>query len=87
MASKSSATVSLALSRCASFLPRHAAPSLLTRNNFIFVAVAGSQLFLGRPNRVYIVDKTENNPTQIKGHPAWAAGMHTSSAIPFYLGP
>ena len=87
MASKSSATVLLALSRCASSLPRHAAPSLLTRNNFIFVAVAGSLLFLGRPNRVYIVDKTENNPTQIKGHPAWAAGTHIPSAIPFYLGP
>lgn len=31
-------------------------------------------MFLGKPNRVYIVDKTENNPTPINGHPAWAAG-------------
>lgn len=32
------------------------------------------QLFLGTTDKVYIVDKTENNPTPIHGHPAWAAG-------------
>lgn len=32
------------------------------------------QLFLGRPDKVYIIDKVENNPTQINGHPAWASG-------------
>ncbi|SRR6266702_1646457 len=32
------------------------------------------QLFLGTADKVYIVDKTENNPTPIHGHPAWAAG-------------
>jgi hypothetical protein len=32
------------------------------------------QLFLGTADKVYIVDKVENNPTQINGHPAWAAG-------------
>lgn len=34
-------------------------------------------MFLGNKNKVYILDKTENNPTQIQGlygdHPAWAA--------------
>ncbi|KAK7692517.1 hypothetical protein QCA50_004145 [Cerrena zonata] len=34
---------------------------------------SAQQIFLGTPDRVYVVDKTENNPTQIKGHPAWAA--------------
>ncbi|CAL1706725.1 unnamed protein product [Somion occarium] len=34
---------------------------------------SAQQIFLGTPSRVYVIDKTENNPTQIKGHPAWAA--------------
>lgn len=33
-------------------------------------------MFLGSKSKVYILDKTENNPTQINGkygsHPAWA---------------
>lgn len=33
-------------------------------------------MFLGNKNKVYILDKTENNPTTIDGkygsHPAWA---------------
>ena len=33
-----------------------------------------AQLFLGTLDKIYIVDKVENNPTQINGHPAWAAG-------------
>jgi len=32
------------------------------------------QLFLGTLDKVYFIDKAENNPTQIKGHPAWASG-------------
>ncbi|KAI0046059.1 copper radical oxidase [Auriscalpium vulgare] len=35
--------------------------------------VSAQQLFVGTADKVYIVDKTENNPTQIQGHPAWAA--------------
>ncbi|KAM5534563.1 hypothetical protein V8D89_011767 [Ganoderma adspersum] len=35
--------------------------------------VSAQQLFLGTTDKVYIVDKVENNPTQINGHPAWAA--------------
>ncbi|KAG8795667.1 hypothetical protein FRC12_011639 [Ceratobasidium sp. 428] len=36
--------------------------------------VSAMQLFLGQDNRVYIVDKTENNPSQVgdPSHPAWA---------------
>ncbi|CAE6489177.1 unnamed protein product [Rhizoctonia solani] len=34
--------------------------------------VSAQQLFLGMPNHVYIVDKTEKNPVEIAGHPAWA---------------
>ncbi|PIL35941.1 hypothetical protein GSI_01601 [Ganoderma sinense ZZ0214-1] len=35
--------------------------------------VSAQQLFLGTTDKVYIVDKVENNPTKINGHPAWAA--------------
>ncbi|CAE6405197.1 unnamed protein product [Rhizoctonia solani] len=36
--------------------------------------VSAQQLFLGQSNRVYIVDKTENNPPKVgnPSHPAWA---------------
>lgn len=30
-------------------------------------------MFLGTTNKLYFVDKTENNPTQVNGHPAWAS--------------
>ena len=32
-------------------------------------------MFLGTPDKVYIVDKVENNPAQVNGHPAWAQGL------------
>ncbi|KAL0956614.1 hypothetical protein HGRIS_002750 [Hohenbuehelia grisea] len=35
--------------------------------------VSAQQLFVGTANTVYFVDKTENNPAQINGHPAWAS--------------
>ncbi|KAJ1310491.1 hypothetical protein OPQ81_007224 [Rhizoctonia solani] len=37
--------------------------------------VSAQQLFLGNNNRVYIVDKTENNPPKVgnPAHPAWAS--------------
>jgi len=35
--------------------------------------VSAQQMFLGTPNKVYIIDKTENNPAQVNGHPAWAS--------------
>ncbi|CAE6524828.1 unnamed protein product [Rhizoctonia solani] len=36
--------------------------------------VSAQQLFLGQGNRVYIIDKTENNPPKVgnPAHPAWA---------------
>ncbi|KAG1739248.1 glyoxal oxidase [Suillus lakei] len=40
---------------------------------------SGQQVFLGTEDKVYIIDKTENNPTQINGHPAWAAEWSASS--------
>jgi hypothetical protein len=33
------------------------------------------QLFLGTTDKVYIIDKVENNPAQIRNHPAWASGQ------------
>lgn len=40
---------------------------------------SGQQVFLGTEDKVYIIDKAENNPTQINGHPAWAAEWSASS--------
>ncbi|KAJ3574744.1 hypothetical protein NP233_g1539 [Leucocoprinus birnbaumii] len=34
--------------------------------------VSAQQMFLGTNDKVYIIDKAENNPTQVSGHPAWA---------------
>jgi hypothetical protein len=30
-------------------------------------------MLLGNEDKVYIIDKAENNPTQIDGHPAYAS--------------
>ncbi|KAF8070115.1 glyoxal oxidase [Lyophyllum atratum] len=35
--------------------------------------VSAQQLFLGTEKNVFMVDKVENNPARIKGHPAWAS--------------
>lgn len=35
--------------------------------------VSGQQLFLGSDTKVYVIDKVENNPLTINGHPAWAS--------------
>ncbi|WWC73126.1 uncharacterized protein I206_107092 [Kwoniella pini CBS 10737] len=46
-----------------------------TPNTFKYVGLSGvsaQQLFLGTLNKVYIVDKTENNNATVNGHPAWA---------------
>ena len=46
----------------------------------VFDANKGSQqIFLGTLDKVYVVDKTENNPTQINGHPTWAAEFSVSA--------
>ncbi|WVR09090.1 hypothetical protein IAU60_006152 [Kwoniella sp. DSM 27419] len=44
-------------------------------NTFKYVGLSGvsaQQMFLGTMNKVYIVDKTENNNATVNGHPAWA---------------
>ncbi|KAI0305706.1 glyoxal oxidase [Multifurca ochricompacta] len=43
--------------------------------------VSAQQLFLGTVDKVYIVDKTENNPTTIHDHPAWAAEFSISKSL------
>ncbi|QRV96298.1 glyoxal oxidase [Ceratobasidium sp. AG-Ba] len=35
--------------------------------------VSAQQLFLGMPNQMFILDKTENNPINVSGHPAWGS--------------
>ncbi|KAI0373953.1 DUF1929-domain-containing protein [Pilatotrama ljubarskyi] len=40
--------------------------------------VSAQQMFLGTPDKVYIIDKTEANPAQVNGHPAWAAEFSIS---------
>lgn len=41
--------------------------------------VSAQQLFRGQGNKVYILDKVENNPVQINGHPAWATEYDTTT--------
>ncbi|KAF8348212.1 glyoxal oxidase [Amanita rubescens] len=41
--------------------------------------VSAQQIFLGTLNSVYFIDKVENNPTQINGHPAWASELALGS--------
>jgi hypothetical protein len=41
--------------------------------------VSAQMLFLGQSNKVYVVDKTENNPIRINGHPAWATEYDLST--------
>ncbi|TFY64242.1 hypothetical protein EVG20_g6011 [Dentipellis fragilis] len=41
--------------------------------------VSAQQLFVGTSDKVYVVDKTENNPASVGGHPAWAAEYALSS--------
>ncbi|KAG8882655.1 hypothetical protein FRB98_003546, partial [Tulasnella sp. 332] len=50
--------------------------------NFKLVGDAGisaQQIFLGTPDRVYVIDKTENNPVTVNGHPAWAVEYNTNT--------
>jgi hypothetical protein len=37
-------------------------------------------MFLGNDQKVYFIDKVEGNPTQINGHPAWAAEWYVYPA-------
>lgn len=54
--------------------PVHAAPSDKL-GGFEEIGTSGAsaqQIYLGTANKVYIVDKVENNPLTINDHPAWA---------------
>lgn len=35
-------------------------------------------MFLGTAKSVYILDKVENNPSRINGHPVWASGTYSA---------
>ncbi|KIY67090.1 copper radical oxidase [Cylindrobasidium torrendii FP15055 ss-10] len=53
-----------------------------TAGEFLVVGdsvVSSQQLFLGAENMVYVVDKVENNPAQINGHPAYASAFDLDS--------
>lgn len=65
--------------------PAQVDPSLLGGYQVVGNSVvAAQQLFLGDDHQVYIIDKAENNPTQINGHAAWAAvyDLDTNTATP-----
>ncbi|KXN90857.1 Galactose oxidase [Leucoagaricus sp. SymC.cos] len=58
-----------------------------TINSFEIIGdslVSGQQIFLGTSDKVFFVDKVENNPTQIHGHPAWASvwGLEANTQRP-----
>ncbi|KAJ1032445.1 hypothetical protein NDA16_000469 [Ustilago loliicola] len=41
--------------------------------------VSAQMMFLGTENKVYILDKTENNAVRVNGHPAWAVEYDINS--------
>lgn len=41
--------------------------------------VSAQQIYLGTANKIYIVDKVENNPLTVNGHPAWATEYDTTT--------
>ncbi|KIS70996.1 glyoxaloxidase 2 [Mycosarcoma maydis] len=41
--------------------------------------VSAQMMFLGTEQKVYILDKTENNPVSVNGHPAWAVEYDINS--------
>ncbi|PWZ00931.1 Glyoxaloxidase 2 [Testicularia cyperi] len=41
--------------------------------------VSAQMMFLGTEQKVYILDKTENNPVKVNGHPAWATEYDINS--------
>ncbi|KEP52733.1 glyoxal oxidase [Rhizoctonia solani 123E] len=42
--------------------------------------VSAMMMFLGNEQKVYILDKTEGNPSQINGHPAWGVEWDIASS-------
>ena len=47
--------------------------------------VSAQQLFLGNDYQVYIIDKVEENPLPINGHPAWATVYDLRTNLPTAL--
>lgn len=41
--------------------------------DFATIPDARLEMFVGNEEKVYMLDKAENNPAQIKGHPAWGS--------------
>lgn len=61
--------------------PAHTAPTDKI-GGFEEIGTSGAsaqQLYLGTANKVYIVDKVENNPLTINDHPAWATEYDIST--------
>ncbi|GAA5944057.1 hypothetical protein JCM10213_008985 [Rhodosporidiobolus nylandii] len=51
-------------------------------NTFAIVGETGAsaqQAFLGAPDMVYIIDKTENNTARVNGHAAWATAYNLTT--------
>jgi hypothetical protein len=67
----------------AQVIPKPGQPAKAGKSNTFEVVgdsgVSAQQLFLGMPNQVFVVDKTERNPMQIAGHPAWATLYNTDT--------
>lgn len=41
--------------------------------------ISAQMMFLGAASTVYMLDKAENNPAQVNGHPAWATAYNINS--------
>jgi len=69
--------LSLAQTLAAPGQPTHSG----TPNTFEVIGeslVSAQQLFMAGNNKIYFVDKVENNPSEINGHPAWASDWRLS---------
>ncbi|KAF8745815.1 hypothetical protein RHS02_01110, partial [Rhizoctonia solani] len=67
----------------AQIIPKPGQPTKSAQSNTFEVVgdsgVSAQQLFLGMPNQVFVIDKTERNPMQVAGHPAWATLYDTDT--------
>ncbi|GAB1527050.1 hypothetical protein RhiTH_010225 [Rhizoctonia solani] len=67
----------------AQIIPKPGQPTKSAQSNTFEVVgdsgVSAQQLFLGMPNQVFVINKTERNPMQVAGHPAWATLYDTNT--------